>query len=203
MSENDTKRFTEDDGSLAGDALLHAMRRDMLGLFKALDAKVEALDAKVGTLDQRVEALDAKIGALDQRVEALDQRVEALDAKVEARLRDTTPMWEVVVARLDTVIAEQENHGRRLDAIEGRLDAIEGEQGKQGARLDAIEGRLDAIAGEQGKQGARLDAIEGEIRQLRRRNEAMISQLSHDIIDVRAAQHDLEGQLEKLEKTPA
>ena len=164
MSENDTNRLTENDGSLAGDALLHAVRRDMLGLFKALDQKVEALDHKV---------------------EALDGRVEALDAKVEARLRDTTPMWEVVVARLDTVIAVQENQGRRLDAIET-------EQRRQGARLDAIEGKL-----------GRLDLIEGEIRQLRRRNEAMIGQLSHDIIEVRAAQHDLEGQFEKLEKTPA
>ena len=176
--ENDTTRLTEDDGSLSGDALLHAVRRDMLGLFKALDHKVETLDAKVEAVDHKVEALDAKVEAVDQRVEALDakveavdQRVEALDAKVEARLRDTTPMWEVVVARLDTVIAEQENHGRRLDAIESKL--------------------------------GRLDVIEGEIRQLRRRNEAMIGELSRDVVEVRAAQHDLEGQLEKLDKTPA
>jgi len=145
--DNITNRLTEDDGSLTGDALLHAVRRDMLDLFKALNHKVEALDT----------------------------RVEALDAKVEARLRDTTPMWEVVVSRLDNVIAEQQNHGRRLDAIEG----------------------------EQRKQGAHLDVIEGEIRLLRSRNERMIGQLSHDVIDVRAAQHDLEGRLEKLEKTPA
>jgi chromosome segregation ATPase len=180
--ENTTNRLSEDDGSLTGDALVHALRRDMLSLFKALrqkvealdrkvealDRKVEALDRKVEALDQKVEALDHKVEALDGRVEALDGRVEALDAKVEARLRDTTPMWEVVVSRLDTVIAEQQNHGRRLDAMEGRFDVIE-----------------------------------GEIRQLRRRNEAMIGQLSHDIIEVRAAQHDLEGQIEKLEKTPA
>jgi len=141
--ENDTKRLTEDDGSLAGDALLHAVRRDMQGLFglvKALDQKVEALDAKV---------------------EALDQKVEALDAKVEARLRDTTPMWEVVVSRLDTIVAEQASQGRRLDAIET------------------------------------------ELRQLRRRNDGMIAELSRDVVEVRAAQHDFEGQLEKLEKTPA
>ena len=111
-------------------------------------------------------------------VKALNEKVEALDAKVEARLRDTTPMWEVVVARLDTLVAEQENHGRRLDAIEGRLDAIEGKLG-------------------------RLDVIEGEIRQLRGRNERMIGELSRDVVEVRAAQHDLEGRLEKLEKTPA
>jgi hypothetical protein len=101
--ENDTDRLTEDDGSLVGDALLHAVRRDMRGLF-----------GLVKGLDQKVEALDAK-------VEALDQRVEALDAKVEARLRDTTPMWEVVVSRLDTIVAEQASQGRRLDVIETEL----------------------------------------------------------------------------------
>ena len=136
--EKDTQRFGEHDESLAGDALLHAMRRDLQGLFGI--------------------------------VKALDQKVEALDAKVEARLRDTTPMWEVVVSRLDTVIAEQENHSRRLDVIEGKL--------------------------------GRLDVIEGEIRQLRGRNERMLGQLSRDVVEVRAAQHDLEDRLEKLEKAP-
>ena len=138
--ENDTNRLTEDDGSLVGDALLRAVRRDMLSLFKGLDQKVEALDA---------------------RVEALDQRVEALDAKVEARLRDTTPMWEVVVSRLDTIVAEQASQGRRLDVIET------------------------------------------ELRQLRRRIEGMIAELSRDVVEVRAAQHDFEGRLEKLENPPA
>jgi chromosome segregation ATPase len=152
--ENDTNRLTEDDGSLVGDALLRAVRRDMLGLFKGLDQKVEALDTKVVVLDQRVEALD-------QRVEALDEKVEALDQKVEARLRDTTPMWEVVVSRLDTIVAEQTSQGRRLDVIET------------------------------------------EIRQLRRRIEGMIGELSRDVVEVRAAQHDFEGRLEKLENPPA
>jgi chromosome segregation ATPase len=155
--ENDTNRLTGDDGSLAGDALLHAVRRDMLGLFKALDHKVEALDAKV-----------------------------------EARLRDTTPMWEVVVSRLDTLVAEQESHGRHLDAIEGRLDAIETEQRRQGARLDAIEAKLE-----------RFDAIDSELRHLRRRIERTIGQLSKDVVEYRVDQHDLEDRLEKIEKTPA
>ena len=141
--ENDTDRLTEDDGSLAGDALLHAVRRDMRGLF-----------GLVKGLDQKVEALDAKI-------EALDQRVEALDAKVEARLRDTTPMWEVAVSRLDTIVAEQASQGRRFDVIET------------------------------------------ELRHLRRRIEGMIAELSRDVVEVRAAQHDFEGRLEKLEKPPA
>ena len=151
--DNDTLRLSGDDGSLAGDALLHAVRQDMQGLF-------------------------GLVKGLDQKVEAVDAKVEALDAKVEARLRDTTPMWEVVVSRLDTIVAEQESHGRRLDAIEGRLDAIE-------VKLE------------------RLDPIEGEIRQLGRRIERMIGELSHDVVALRVAQHDIEDRIEKLEKTPA
>ncbi|PYT10316.1 MAG: hypothetical protein DMF60_00470, partial [Acidobacteria bacterium] len=65
--DNDTLRLSGDDGSLAGDALLHAVRQDMQGLF-------------------------GLVKGLDQKVEAVDAKVEALDAKVEARLRDTTPM---------------------------------------------------------------------------------------------------------------
>ncbi|MFY9572840.1 MAG: hypothetical protein WAV20_15675 [Blastocatellia bacterium] len=140
MSGNDdTRQVADDDGSLAGDALLLAVRRDMRGLFGL--------------------------------VSAVDQKMVALDAKVEARLRDTTPMWEVVVSRLDTIIAEQESHGRRLDAIEVKF--------------------------------GRFDTIEGELKHLRRRIERMIGELSHDVVEVRAAQHDLDDRLEKLEKPPA
>src|SRR2546427_13115782 len=132
-------------------------------------------------------------------VKARHEEVDALDSKVEARLHDARPMWEVVVSRLDTIVAEQENHGRRLDAIET-------EQRKQGARLDAIEGRLDAIEGRLDAievKLERLDPIEGEIRQLGRRIERMIGELSHDVVALRVAQHDIEDRIEKLEKTPA
>ena len=128
---------------------------------------------------------NALLLAMRGDMQSLFELVRALDQKVEARLRDTTPMWEVVVARLDTIVAEQENHGRRLDAIEGRLDAIEG-------RLDAIEIKLE-----------RFDAIDTELRHLRRRIERTIGQLSKNVVEYRVDQHDLEDRLEKLEKTPA
>jgi chromosome segregation ATPase len=111
--DKDTKRLGEDDESLSGDALLHAVRRDMQGLFGS--------------------------------VKALDEKVEALDAKVETRLRDTTPMWEVAVSRLDTIIAEQESQGRRLAAIEAKLerfDAIDTELRHLRRRIERTLGEL-------------------------------------------------------------
>ena len=59
--------------------------------------------------------------AVLRAVEALDAKVATLDAKVEARLRDTAPMWELVISRLDTIAAEQASQGRRLDVIETEL----------------------------------------------------------------------------------
>lgn len=109
--------------------------------------------------------LIAMIEALDSKVDGLDAKFEGLDGKVEARLRDTTPMWEVVVSRLDAIVAEQANQGTRLGAIDRRLDAVE-----------------------------------TEVRHLRRRIEGMIAELSRDVVEVRAAQHDLEDRLEKVEK---
>jgi chromosome segregation ATPase len=167
MSENDPKTFDENDAPLAGDALLQAMRQDLRELFGVV---------------QR----------LDRKVQGLDAKVQALDAKVDARLRDTTPMWEVVVSRLDIIIAGQESHGRRLDAIEA-------EQHKQGARLDTIESRLDAIE----IKLERFDAIDRELRHLGRRIERTIAELSGDFVKFRVDQHDLEDRVEKLEKTPA
>ena len=158
--ENNTISITGNDESLTGDALLHAVRRDMLGLFEL---------------------------------------ARALDQKVEARLHDTPPMWEAVVSRLDAIEAEQRNQGTRLEEVERRLDAIEGRLDAIERRLDAMEGRLNSIE----VKLERFDVIETEVRQLRRRIERMIGELSHDVVEVRAAQHDLEDRLEKLEKTPA
>jgi hypothetical protein len=72
----------------------------------------------------------------------LTAMIEALDAKVEARLRDTTPMWEVVMSRLDTIIAEQASQGRRLEAVEARLEAVETEARQLRRRIEGMVGEL-------------------------------------------------------------
>ena len=153
MSENDTKTFDENDGPLAGVALIQAVRQDLRELFGVAQH-------------------------LDQRVQELDAKVQALDEKVDARLRDAAPMWEVLVSRLDIIIAGQESHASRLDAMESRLDAIE-------IKLE------------------RFDAIDRELRHLGRRIERTIAELSGDFVKFRVDQHDLEDRVEKLEKTPA
>ena len=48
-------------------------------------------------------ALDGRITALDGRITALDGRITALEEKVDSRLRETRPIWEAVLTRLDVI----------------------------------------------------------------------------------------------------
>ena len=68
----------------------------------------------------RFDSLDGRIDRLETKVDALDGRLTTLEEKVEARLRETRPIWEAVLTRLDGV----EN---RLGGVENRLEGIEKE----------------------------------------------------------------------------
>lgn len=125
MADNkDTKRFGEEDESLAGDALLHAVLREVKGLFgmvKALDERVEALDAKV----------DARLHDTTPMWEVAVSRLDAVIAEQESQGK-----------RLDAIEVEQRRQGGRLDAIEVRFEAIERELRHLGRRIDRAVAEL-------------------------------------------------------------
>jgi hypothetical protein len=119
--DKDTKRLGEDDESLAGDALVHAVRRDMLALFKALDQKVEGLNTKV----------DARLHDTVPLWEGVVSRLDAISAEQESQGK-----------RLDVIEAEQRRQGARLDAIEARLDDVDRELRHLGRRVDRAVAEL-------------------------------------------------------------
>lgn len=122
--DKDTKRFGEGDESLAGDALLQAVRRDvtgLLGLVKGLDGKVEALDEKV----------DARLHDTVPLWEGVVSRLDAIATEQERQGK-----------RLDAIEVEQGTQGARLDVIEGRLDSIDRELRHLGRRIDRAVAEL-------------------------------------------------------------
>jgi DNA repair exonuclease SbcCD ATPase subunit len=66
-------------------------------------ARFDALDARMDRFESRIEG----------KIDALDGRLTALVDKVDSRLRETRPIWEAVLAR--------------LEAVENRLNEIEEE----------------------------------------------------------------------------
>ena len=121
---------------------------------------------------------DDLLHAVRLDMNGLFELVRSLDAKVDARMHDTRPMWEAVLARFDTIEEQLKSQGAELMS--------------HGTRLDAIEKKLE-----------RFDVIEAEIRRLRRKIERMVGELSHNVIEMRVDQQDLEERIEKLEETPA
>jgi chromosome segregation ATPase len=77
----------------------------------------ERVFARFDSLDARIDRFETRI---EGKVDAIDGRLTALEEKVDARLRETRPIWEAVLARLDGV----EN---RLEGVENRLEGIEKE----------------------------------------------------------------------------
>lgn len=78
---------------------------------------------------------------INQRLNGLEVRLSNLEEKVDARLRETRPIWEAVLARLDTVEG-------RLDSIETRLDSMDARLEKMDERLEKVEDKFDAVAEE-------------------------------------------------------
>ena len=58
------------------------------------------------------------------RFDNLDGRLTALEDKVDSRLRETRPIWEAVLARLEAVENRLETSDNRLGGLEKELRAV-------------------------------------------------------------------------------
>ena len=75
----------------------------------------------------RFDSLDERIGRLETKVDMLDGRLTALEEKVDSRLRETRPIWEAVLTRLDGVENRLGGVENRLGGVESRLEGVEKE----------------------------------------------------------------------------
>ena len=102
---------------------LRARSREIHGqivaLNERLDARAEALDAKLADTHQRMAAIEAQL-ASDRRT--VDERLDEL----AERLLASSNRLDEAEARLDHGDARQEDVSTSLDALDGRLKTIEG-----------------------------------------------------------------------------
>lgn len=90
----------------------------------------ERVFARFDALDSRFNALDGRFDGLEQKVDGIDARLHALEDKVDARLRETRPIWEAVLSRLEGVEGEVKSVNRQVrllheDVLRVRLDQEE------------------------------------------------------------------------------
>jgi BMFP domain-containing protein YqiC len=74
----------------------------------------ERVFARFDTLDARIDRFETRI---EGKVDALDGRLTSLEEKVDSRLRETRPIWEAVLARLDVIEKEVKDIGRGVEIL--------------------------------------------------------------------------------------
>ncbi len=78
-----------------------------------------------GELTERLEGSTPFETHVLRALEALSDRLTALEDKVDARLRDTRPIWEAVLSRLDSMETRLHGMDARLERMETRLERID------------------------------------------------------------------------------
>ena len=82
-----------------------------------VNSRLTVVEDKVTTLDGKVDSLDGQLTSVEERLGSVEGRMTSLEDKVDARLRETRPIWDGVLARLTAIESEMP----RLGGIEKEL----------------------------------------------------------------------------------
>ncbi len=66
-------------------------------------------------------AINGQHGSMNVRLTALEKKVDTLEEKVDVRLRETRPIWESVMKRLDVIDAKFDVFAREMLEIKADI----------------------------------------------------------------------------------
>jgi chromosome segregation ATPase len=72
------------------------------------------MDRFEARIEAQVDVLDSRLVSVENKVDRLDRRLTVLEEKVDSRLRETRPIWEGVLARLDGIESELARMNRQF-----------------------------------------------------------------------------------------
>jgi chromosome segregation ATPase len=107
-------------------------RPDARSFEERVFARFDALDARLTNHEERFDALDARLGAVEARLINLEERVDA-------RLRETRPIWEAVLSRLDAIDSEIKVINRRVRVLHDDILRTREEQEDLRERVTKLE----------------------------------------------------------------
>ncbi|HWS54533.1 MAG TPA: hypothetical protein VN228_10415 [Pyrinomonadaceae bacterium] len=89
---------------------------------ESFEARVlSELSALRGSMD----SMERRLTSVEGRVASLELKVDALDEKVDARLRDTRPIWESVLSRLQIIDKKFDVHAHDMLELQAKVKLIE------------------------------------------------------------------------------
>ena len=78
----------------------------------------------------------------------INNRLTALEDKVDSRLRETRPIWEAVLSRLDVMDTRLDGMDARFNGMDTRLDGMDGRLERMETRLERIDDKFEVVAEE-------------------------------------------------------
>jgi len=118
MSEEQTERLNNENNFQT--QVLAALA----SLNNSLTSGLAGLDARMAALEERVSSLELKVTRLDARLTSLEERLVTLEEKVDSRLRETRPIWEAVLSRLDLIDSKLNVLGLDMLTMRGEIDLL-------------------------------------------------------------------------------
>ena len=94
------------------------------------------------------ERVFARFDSLDERMNRFESRLDSLETKVDARLRETRPIWEAVLTR--------------LDGVENRLGGIEKEIRDVGRGVELLHKDCFQVRIKQEELRERVEKLESQ-----------------------------------------
>jgi hypothetical protein len=105
-----------------------AQLKRVLGNQKDAAQRFDAMDRRFDGVDRRFDAMDRRFAGVDQRFDAMDRRFAGVDrrlSEMEVAMAATRADLAIVKDTVEKIYETQQNHGARLNAIDGRLAIIE------------------------------------------------------------------------------
>ena len=76
---------------------------------------------ELANLNRRFDGLESRMDRLESRLDGLEVRLTGLEEKVEARLYDTRPMWESVLAGIQIMSTKLEKLDAKFNVVAAQL----------------------------------------------------------------------------------
>jgi hypothetical protein len=125
MSEETIKNFDGEESFetrvLSELAALRSGMAVMENGFATLENRFTTLENRFAT---GFHSLDSRFTSVEGRVASLELKVDALDEKVDARLRDTRPIWESVLSRLETIDEKFDVHAHDMLELRAQMERL-------------------------------------------------------------------------------
>lgn len=137
MSEDLTQNLpnTFQERVLAEFAALNSRMTSFEGRMISLEDRMTSIEGCLTSVENRLTSVENRLVSVEDRVLSIDTRLTSLEDKVDARLRETRPIWEGVLARLTNIESELGNLNRQIRAlladlfqIRLRVDKLEDDQ---------------------------------------------------------------------------